>query len=382
VGTSLQSIELVQAGSCDPDQGIRCLTRFVRGLLKAEFFRCQSSRVVVGWPWPLPPRPCLSPGGSSRSSPVVWSSAPLGSDVTTSPDLFLSLRLAFRRTLRSSSPGSRPLAPPCRPALVRPLPVRRCRLPFGQTLPPVWSCSVSAVSLRLDGFLRTRVAGLLRPAASSRFNAFPPRRPRIRGSSGAFGFPALLLPFEGFSSSVAVPHHCGRCLPAVRLSRLHTAFVVLCWDGRLPARLSRNSALVPRRRSGFPVLRAGRGIRSASAPRPSSGVASGFGSWRGLHHVCAWALRSTGHLRPSALREAAPYGFQLPRYASTFPLVWLAPSRWLDPRVRARRGAAVMGPRFSWSSLLSLAGSALSWDLGLELIAPGCFVPRFIRFPS
>jgi len=97
------------------------------------------------------------------------------------------------------------VAGPCGPPLVDPVllrlsaDLRSCvhsrsgllGLPFGRTLPPARSCSASAVSHRPDGFLRTRVAGLLRPAASSRFNAFPPRRPETRRSSGAFGFPAL-----------------------------------------------------------------------------------------------------------------------------------------------------------------------------------------------
>jgi hypothetical protein len=118
----------------------------------------------------------------------------------------------------SSSHGSRSLAPPCRHALVHPLPFRRFRLPFGQTLPPVWTRSAFAVSHRLDGFLCTCVAGLLRPAASLRFNAFQPGRPGTRRSSGAFSLPASLLPFEGYSSSIAVSHRCDRFPRVVRLS--------------------------------------------------------------------------------------------------------------------------------------------------------------------
>lgn len=182
----------------------------------------------------------------------------------------------------SVSHGSRPLAPPCRPALVHPLPVRRFRPSFGQTLPPVWSRSAFAVSHRLDGFLCTRVAGLLRPAASLRFNAFQLGRPRTRRSSGALRLPASLLPFEGYSSSVAVSHRCDRCLLVVRLS---SPPYLRSLDLGRPAAHVRLSFQVQRSFSTsqvrFPVPPCGSWHPGASAPPPSPGVSSGFGSQRG-----------------------------------------------------------------------------------------------------
>jgi hypothetical protein len=262
----------------------------------------------------------------------------------------------MRWTFRSSSHGSRPLAPPCRHPLVRLLPFRRFRLPFGRTLPPVRSRSASAVSHRPDGLLRTRVAGLLRPAASSRFNAFPSRRPPTRRSSGAFDFPALLLPFEGFSSPMAVSHPCDRCPPDVQLSCSPARFVSPWLPSRLPARSSRYSPLPPRRRSGCPSLRAGRGLQvpplllplRESPPDSVLGVGS-----------LASACGPRGPPAPFPVRTApgAPLRSHLPSApACAFPSVRLS-------RARSTR-AAVVGSRLSRSSPLTLAGSALSWDLG------------------
>jgi hypothetical protein len=234
----------------------------------------------------------------------------------------------MRWTFRSSSHGSRPLAPPCRHPLVRLLPFRRFRLPFGRTLPPVRSRSASAVSHRPDGLLRTRVAGLLRPAASSRFNAFPSRRPPTRRSSGAFDFPALLLPFEGFSSPMAVSHPCDRCPPDVQLSCSPARFVSPWLPSRLPARSSRYSPLPPRRRSGCPSLRAGRGLQvpplllplRESPPDSVLGVGS-----------LASACGPRGPPAPSPFAR-----LQVPRSARISLRLRLAPSPPFDSRVRAR----------------------------------------------
>jgi len=73
--------------------------------------------------------------------------------------------------------------------------------------------------------------------------------------------------------------------------------------------------------------------------------------------------------------QVAPLRSRLPSApARAFPSV--RPSRARSTR------AAVVGPRLSRSSLLTLAGSALSWNLGLfRSSLRGCFVPRSSGLP-
>jgi hypothetical protein len=113
---------------------------------------------------------------------------PLRGGVTASSGLPLlqsSRSVPDPRVLLSWDSSASPLY---RHRFERPLPDWRCRLPFGRSLPEDPSCSVSAVSHRPDGLLRSYFAGLLRPAAGSRFIAFQPlvlrtRRPgRVRSS--------------------------------------------------------------------------------------------------------------------------------------------------------------------------------------------------------
>jgi len=109
----------------------------------------------------------------------------------------------------------------CRPPTdmpsTRPLP--GAEAPFGPALPHASSCSALVVSHHLDGFLRAEVAGLLHPATGQGFAAFRACRPPAPPESDAFvpgSLPATrFTPFEDFPSPAAVPHHCGRCLPAV-----------------------------------------------------------------------------------------------------------------------------------------------------------------------
>lgn len=179
----------------------------------------------------------------------------------------------------------RPLAPLCRFACERPLPVGRLRPSFGQMSPGIRSRSAFTVSHRLDGFLHSYVAGLLRPATSSRFIVFPSGRPRTRRSQVASAFPTMLIPLEGFSSSIAVPHHCGLCLPAVLPSP------ALLRVARPEARMrdpgsDLGSAPLSTAKSRFPVSPCGSWAGCASATRvPSWELPPGAG------HDCGFASR-------------------------------------------------------------------------------------------
>jgi hypothetical protein len=80
-------------------------------------------------------------------------------------------------------------------------------------------------SHHLDGLLRSGVSGVLQPDADkvrcvSRQQpsgaCFMTRRPRSSTLERLLPFPATrFIPFEAFPSPIAVPHHCGRCPPAV-----------------------------------------------------------------------------------------------------------------------------------------------------------------------
>ena len=65
---------------------------------------------------------------------------------------------------------SKPVCPPAGTPQVRPLP--GAEAPFGSTVPPAESRSAFVVSHHHDGFLRTRVTGLLHPATGQGFAAF------------------------------------------------------------------------------------------------------------------------------------------------------------------------------------------------------------------
>lgn len=90
---------------------------------------------------------------------------------------------------------------------------------FGPAVPRAGSCSVLVVSHHLGGLLRTRIAGLLRPATGlgvhrvSDVRGPPSHRAEARCTvEPSFAFPATRFgPFEGFPSPTAAPHHCGRC---------------------------------------------------------------------------------------------------------------------------------------------------------------------------
>ena len=72
------------------------------------------------------------------------------------------------------------------------------------------------VSHHLDGFLRATAAGLLHPAASHEVRLVSPDpvpscHPKVSLATWTRFPAARFIPFKGFPSSAAVPHHCGRC---------------------------------------------------------------------------------------------------------------------------------------------------------------------------
>lgn len=72
------------------------------------------------------------------------------------------------------------------------------------------------VSHHLDGFLRATAAGLLHPAASHEVRLVSPDpvpsfHPEVSLATWTRFLAARFIPFKGFPSSAAVPHHCGRC---------------------------------------------------------------------------------------------------------------------------------------------------------------------------
>jgi hypothetical protein len=158
---------------------------------------------------PLPARP---PGSSPRDTPRGR-----GLGVTT----FMVLPSPSERSLERRNPLS--VAPPL--------------MGFGVPLPPAY---LRASTPRSQSSLRTSDATrqfLFRSRGFTPPQRFPPRmsygsvahrnRSRVRrvsctpplptsrrAASGTFPT-TRFTPFEDFPSSAAVPHHCGRCLPAV-----------------------------------------------------------------------------------------------------------------------------------------------------------------------
>jgi hypothetical protein len=79
-------------------------------------------------------------------------------------------------------------------------------------VPPAWSLTTSTVCSAPEP------AGLLRPASDLGVRRVSyPRVPRLRRDGGdPRGLPrSAVIPFKGFPSSAAVPHHCSRCPLAV-----------------------------------------------------------------------------------------------------------------------------------------------------------------------
>jgi hypothetical protein len=97
--------------------------------------------------------------------------------------------------------------------------------PFGSVVPSTDSCSALVVSHHLGDFLHTGAAGLLHPASGLGVHRVsdllvPVASEEARGAetpSPRCG----LVPFEGFPSPAAVPHHCDRCPLAVAARPTH-----------------------------------------------------------------------------------------------------------------------------------------------------------------
>jgi hypothetical protein len=118
----------------------------------------------------------------------------------------------------SSSHGITRFAPLHRSTVRASTPSGSEELPLGRRNYPATSCSALVVSHHLGGLLRAAAAGLLHPAAGPGVRrvsrCLRPGLPKVPRPVGPF--PATrIVPFEGFPSTVAVPHHCGRCPPAV-----------------------------------------------------------------------------------------------------------------------------------------------------------------------
>jgi len=118
----------------------------------------------------------------------------------------------------SSSHGITRFAPLHRSTVRASTPGGSEELPSGRRYHPTTSCSAPVVSHHLGGLLRATAAGLLHPAAGHEVHRVSrcvrPKLPKVLRPVSPF--PATrFIPFEGFPSPVAVPHHCGRCPPAV-----------------------------------------------------------------------------------------------------------------------------------------------------------------------
>jgi hypothetical protein len=118
----------------------------------------------------------------------------------------------------SSSRGIARFAPLHRSTVRASTPSGSEELPLGRRYHPMTSCSALVVSHHLGGLLRAAAASLLHPAAGPGVHrvsrCLRPGLPKVLRPVGPF--PAMrFIPFEGFPSSAAVPHHCGRCPPAV-----------------------------------------------------------------------------------------------------------------------------------------------------------------------
>jgi hypothetical protein len=189
--------------------------------------------VAGRWTSQLPPRSWTVTGPDPRGVPAADAppGEPGGSTLVALASPSERSRLRRTRRTRTEVPAgsaSRVLPAVCPFAVHRRCVHSRRRaagaaVAFGVGFPGPTSRSAPVVSHHLGGFLRTVAAGLLHPAPGlgvRRVAGRPsPPDPPGSGDPRAGGtrapFPATRTPFEGFPSSAAVPHRCGRCLPAV-----------------------------------------------------------------------------------------------------------------------------------------------------------------------
>jgi hypothetical protein len=162
----------------------------------------------------------LSPGPSIRQAVLL---NPTISALVAFRFSFRALALqrkllaASEEAVSFSSLGIRPLsAPP--PFYLQRVHSRKPRLPSARRIqssslvPPSWFLTTSTVYSALG--LRVCCT----PLPAMEFDAFPasgfPAHPKVAWKLVTFPAPRV-IPFEEFPSSAAVPHHCGRCPPAV-----------------------------------------------------------------------------------------------------------------------------------------------------------------------
>jgi hypothetical protein len=196
MGTSLQSVwQRVDPGCPGALVRFACSSGAAAHCCWAVLVRRRGDRVAAHWLLPLPPRSFpvarlileVFPG---RPGPVIRGSRALPSWA------WLLSRALHSRRARPSSRGIRPLR---LPSDMFPCVHSRWVSPpsFGRTSPSARSRSVFAVSHRPDGLLRTRIAGLLHPAAGSEVHRVS-GWPRSRGIGRSFpamrSFPSKKTP--------------------------------------------------------------------------------------------------------------------------------------------------------------------------------------------
>jgi hypothetical protein len=126
------------------------------------------------------------------------------------------------------------------------------------------SCSVHVVSHHLDGFLRSRFAGLLHPAADPGVHCVsrtPPGGRRSDSGTHARSSQCGSVPLEGLSPPTAAPRHRGRCPLAVAPS----------WRRRTVRPTVSSPSPICVDTDGTRL----RGLAPSSGPRPHSTVAGG-----------------------------------------------------------------------------------------------------------
>lgn len=323
--------------------------------MKTRCFSLTDHLVAGRWPSPLPPRPCLLPGGPSRSSQVVCATS-IGGDFgdTTSCD-FALLQSPHAEPDRSPGPSSlgiRLLSPlhrhhapastpgcaeaPLRPIVAtRPVPFRPRGFSPPRRLAPLarsWVCCAPLPVLGFDAFQTARSAVHLPKQVTWTQAAFlasrvhTPRRIPLAGSRTASPRP---LPSCRYRSSQRASKPEGRIARA-DLSRV--------------ARRRRESDVHPRAQTGGSRPRIG---RSRSRTFPAS-LPEGRGA--GVESPAEADLSRTPRRRGALI----PGRGRGPRPASLrgSPLPMRAPEGVHHPRPRPCWGSRRMGPQTAGDALV------------------------------
>jgi len=152
---------------------------------------------------PLPAGPSRVSRRSDQPRPKSWYDRP--------HNLVLSYRALVQELVSPlGDPSSREIhsylvCPPADVPPMRPLP--GAEAPFGSTVPTVESRSAFVVSHHHDGFLRTRVTGLLHPATGQGFAAFRASQPQCNPKAT---LDTVGSPREAFHTLRRVPLVCSR----------------------------------------------------------------------------------------------------------------------------------------------------------------------------